>query len=52
MIGAGCRRGREVLEQYREQTGRAAQYLLEHETMSGEDFAAVMGFPKVTDPEL
>ena len=24
-----------------------AAYLLEHETMSGEDFAAVMGFAKV-----
>ena len=23
-----------------------ASYLLEHETMSGEDFAGVMGFPK------
>ena len=52
IIDAGCRRCRGVLEQYREQTERAAQYLLEHETMSGEDFAAVMGFPKVTDPEL
>ena len=52
IIDAGCRRCREVLEQYREQTERAAQYLLEHETMSGEDFAAVMCFPKVTDPEL
>ena len=52
IIDAGCCRCREVLEQYREQTERAAQYLLEHETMSGEDFAAVMGFPKVTDPEL
>ena len=52
IIDAGCRRCREVLEQYREQTERAAQYLLEHETMSGEDFAAVMGFPKVTNPEL
>ena len=52
IIDAGCRRCREVLEQYREQTERAAQYLLEHETMSGEDFASVMGFPKVTDPEL
>ncbi len=52
IIDTGCRRCREVLEQYREQTERAAQYLLEHETMSGEDFAAVMGFPKVTDPEL
>ena len=52
IIDAGCRRCREVLEQYREQTERAAQYLLEHETMSGEDFAAVMGFHKVTDPEL
>ena len=52
IIDAGCRRCREVVERYREQTERAAQYLLEHETMSGEDFAAVMGFPKVTDPEL
>ena len=52
IIDAGCRRCREVLEQYREQTERATQYLLEHETMSGENFASVMGFPKVTDPEL
>ena len=51
IIDAGCRRCRETLERYREQTERAAQYLLERETMSGEDFAAVMGFPKVTDPE-
>ena len=28
-----------------------AAYLLEHETMSGEDFAGVMGFPKAKPAE-
>ncbi len=46
IIDAGYRRCQEVLEAHRQQTEAVASYLLEHETMSGEDFAAVMGFPK------
>ena len=46
IIDAGYRRCQEVLEAHREHTESVASYLLEHETMSGEDFEAVMGFPK------
>ena len=46
IIDAGYRRCQEVLEAHRAQMEAVASYLLEHETMSGEDFAAVMGFPK------
>ena len=46
IIDAGYRRCQEVLEAHRTQMEAVASYLLEHETMSGEDFAAVMGFPK------
>ncbi len=46
IIDAGYRRCQEVLEAHREQMERVAAYLLEHETMSGEDFESVMGFPK------
>ena len=45
IIDAGYRRCQEVLEAHRQQAEAVAEYLLEHETMSGEDFAAVMGFP-------
>ena len=48
IIDAGYRRCQEVLEAHREQMEKVAAYLLEHETMSGEDFASVMGFPKAT----
>ena len=48
IIDAGYRRCQEVLEAHRQQAEAVADYLLEHETMSGEDFAAVMGFPKAT----
>ena len=48
IIDTAYRRCQEVLEAHREQMERVASHLLEHETMSGEDFAAVMGFPKVT----
>ena len=47
IIDAAYRRCQEVLSAHREQMEAAAAYLLEHETMSGEDFAGVMGFPKV-----
>ncbi len=47
IIDAAYCRCEEVLEAHREQMEAAAAYLLEHETMSGEDFAGVMGFPKV-----
>ena len=46
IIDAGYRRCQQVLGEHREQMEAVAAYLLEHETMSGEDFEAVMGFPK------
>ena len=46
IIDAGCRRCREVLEARRTELEAVAAYLLEHETMSGEEFERVMGFPK------
>ena len=39
-------RCREILARDRDKLEAVAQFLLEHETMSGEDFAGVMGFPK------
>ena len=51
IIDAACRRCREVLEAHREQMEAVAAYLLEHETMSGEDFTAVMGFAKAKPEE-
>ena len=51
IIDAGYRRCQQVLEQHRQQMEAVAAYLLEHETMSGEDFAAVMGFAKVKAEE-
>ena len=39
-------RCREVLSAHREQMIRVAEYLLEYETMSAEDFVRVMGQPK------
>ena len=50
-IDAGYQLCQEVLERHRPQMEAVAAYLLEHETMSGEDFEAVMGFPKATLPE-
>ena len=47
IIDAGYRCCQEILEANREKMEAVASYLLEHETMSGEDFAGVMGFPKV-----
>ena len=46
IIDAGYHRCQEVLERHREKMEAVAAYLLEHETMSGEDFTSVMGFPK------
>ncbi len=46
IIDEGYRRCQQVLGEHREQMEAVAAYLLEHETMSGEDFEAVMGFPK------
>ena len=46
IIDAAYHRCQEVLEAHRSQMEAVASYLLEHETMSGEDFTAVMGFPK------
>ncbi|MCI9443573.1 MAG: ATP-dependent zinc metalloprotease FtsH [Oscillospiraceae bacterium] len=46
IIDAAYRRCEEVLEAHREQMEAAAAYLLEHETLSGEAFAALMGCPK------
>ena len=37
---------REVLEERRERLIEVAEYLLVHETMSGEEFAGLMGEPK------
>ena len=51
IIDAGYRRCQQVREQHRQQMEAVAAYLLEHETMSGEDFAAVMGFAKVKAEE-
>ena len=51
IIDAGYRRCQQVLEQHRQQMEAVAAYLLEHETMSGGDFAAVMGFAKVKAEE-
>ena len=51
IIDAGYRRCQQVLEQHRQQMEAVAAYLLEHETMSGEDVAAVMGFAKVKAEE-
>ncbi len=46
IIDAGYRRCQEVLEAHRQQMDAVAAWLLEHETMSGEDFESVMGRPK------
>lgn len=46
IIDAGYERCAEVLEAHRAQMEAVAGYLLEHETMSGEDFERVMGCPK------
>ena len=47
IIDAAYRRCETVLTEHRDALERVARYLLEHETMSGEEFADIMGFPKV-----
>ena len=51
IIDTAYRRCEEVLKRHREKMEAVAAYLLEHETMSGEDFASVMGFPKAAPAE-
>ena len=46
IIDKAYHRCQEVLEAHREQLIRVAEYLLEYETMSAEDFTRVMGEPK------
>ena len=46
IIDKAHHRCQEVLEAHREQLIRVAEYLLEYETMSAEDFTRVMGEPK------
>ena len=47
IVDAAYKRCEEILTQYRDALENVAQYLLEHETMSGEQFTEVMGFEKV-----
>lgn len=51
IIDAAYRRCEEVLTNHRDALENVAQYLLEHETMSGEKFAEVMGFEKAKPAE-
>ena len=46
IIDKAYHRCQEILEAHREQMVRVAEYLLEYETMSAEDFTRVMGQPK------
>ena len=46
IIDAAYKCCEDVLTQHRDALERVAQYLLEHETMSGKEFADVMGFEK------
>ena len=48
IIDTGYRRCQQVLGEHRQQLVQVADYLLEHERMSGEEFARVMGEPKAT----
>ena len=51
IIDEAYRRCEQMLEQYREQMVATANCLLEKETISGEEFAALMGFEKVKHSE-
>ena len=51
IIDAAYSRCEQILNQYRPQLIAVADYLLEHETMSGEEFTAVMGFEKAKASE-
>ena len=48
IIDRGYHRCQEMLEAHRAQVTAVADYLLEYETMSAEDFTRVMGQPKAT----
>ena len=47
IIDSAYHRCEEILTEHRDALERVAQTLLEKETISGEEFAEVMGFPKV-----
>ena len=51
IVDAAYQRCEEILTLHRDALENVAQYLLEHETMSGEQFAEVMGFEKVKPAE-
>ncbi len=51
IVDAAYRRCEEILTQQRDALENVAQYLLEHETMTGEQFTEVMGFEKVKPAE-
>ena len=51
IIDTGYHRCEAVLNEHREQVEQVAEYLLEHESMSAEEFASVMGFPKAAPAE-
>ena len=46
IIDSAYRRCEKLLAEHRDALERVAQTLLEKETISGEEFAEVMGFPK------
>ena len=51
IVDTAYKRCEEILTQHRDALENVAQYLLEHETMSGEQFTTVMGFEKVKPAE-
>ncbi len=51
IVDAAYERCREILTKHRDRLEAVAQYLLEHETMSAEQFTEVMGFEKVKPAE-
>ncbi len=51
IVDTAYKRCEDILTQHRDALENVAQYLLAHETMSGEQFTAVMGFEKVKPAE-
>ena len=51
IVDTAYKRCEEILTQHRDALENVAQYLLEHETMTGEQFAEVMGFEKAKSAE-
>ena len=51
IVDTAYKRCEEILTQHRDALENVAQYLLEHETMSGEQFTAVIGFEKIKPAE-